>query len=83
MLAPLATCREPAGKLWQLLVLYAFEHKTQYLLVHAPYIHIVVYWHIRNIYPMILKSQICFNTATFCTAAVFVKYCYTTGSWLL
>ena len=84
MLAPLAACREPAGKLWQLFkVLYVFEHETQYVLIHAPYTRIVVYWHISNISPMILKRQICFNTATFCTAAVFVKYCYTTGSWLL
>ena len=29
MRAPLATCREPAGKLWQLCkVLYVFEHKA-------------------------------------------------------
>ena len=28
MRAPLAACREPAGKLWQLR-----EHKTQYLLI--------------------------------------------------
>ena len=34
MRAPLAACREPAGKLWQLCeVLYVFEHKTQYLLI--------------------------------------------------
>ena len=30
MRAPLAACREPAGKLWQLCnVLYVFEHKAQ------------------------------------------------------
>ena len=44
---------------------------------------IVVFWHISNISPMILKSQICIDTATICTAAIFVKYCYTTGNWLL
>ena len=32
---------------------------------------------------MILKSQICWNTPTVCIAAIFVKYCYTAGSWLL
>ena len=34
---------------------------------------------------MISESQICCNTATFCVAAIFVKYCYTTdgcyNSW--
>ena len=43
MRAPLAACRDPAGKLWQLCnVLYVFEHKTQSLLIHAPYTRIVV-----------------------------------------
>ena len=38
MRATLAACREPVGKLWQLWkVLYVFEHKTQYLLIHAPW----------------------------------------------
>ena len=38
MLAPLVACRDPAGKLWQLCkVFYVFEHKTQYLLIHAPF----------------------------------------------
>ena len=45
--APLAACREPAGKLWQLCkVSYVFEyiwHKTQYLLIHAPFTRIVVF----------------------------------------
>ena len=45
--APLAACCEPTGKLWQLWkVLYVFEHKTQYLLIHAPFTRIVVFWHI-------------------------------------
>ena len=83
MRAPLAACREPSGKLWQLSkVTYDFEHKTQYLLIHAPIIRIVVFWHIGNVPLMISQSQIC-NTATFCIAAIFVKYCYTTGSGLL
>ena len=29
------------------------EHKTQYLLIHAPYTRIVLFWHIGNIPPMI------------------------------
>ena len=61
MRAPLAACREPAGKLWQLCkVLYVFEDKTQYLLIHAPFTRIVVFWHISNVPPMISLSQICF-----------------------
>ena len=85
MPAPLAACREPAGKLWQLRkVLYVFEHKTQHLLIHAPFTRIVLFWHIGNVPPMISSSQICCNTATFCiAAAIFVKYFYTTGSGLL
>ena len=59
-----------------------FEHKTQYLLIRAPYTRIVIFWHIGNIPHMISQSQISCNTPTFCIA-VFVKYCYTTGSWLL
>ena len=30
-------------------VLYVFEHKTQYLFIHAPYTGIVVFWHTSNI----------------------------------
>ena len=60
-----------------------FEHKTQYLLIRAPYMRIVVFWHISNIPPMISQSQISCNTHTFYIAAIFVKYCYTTGNWLL
>ena len=63
MRAPLAACCEPAGKLWQLCkVLYVFEHKTQYLSIHAPYTHIVLFWHISNIYHHVLhrdSSNIC------------------------
>ena len=47
---PIAACREPAGKLWQLCkVLYVFEHKMQYPLIHASFACIVVFWHISNI----------------------------------
>ena len=80
----LAPCREPAGsydKTTQTAI--CFEHKTQYLLIRAPYTRIVVFWHISNIPPMISQSQISCNTHTFYIAAMFVKYCYTTGSWLL
>ena len=84
MRAPLAACRELAGKLWQLCnVLYVFEHKRQYILIHAPFTRIVVFWHIGNVPPVISYRQICCNTATFCIAVIFVKYCYTTGSGLL
>ena len=48
---PLEDCREPAWSYNRLLdVLYVFEHKTQYLLIHAPYTRIVIFWHI---YPWI------------------------------
>ena len=84
MRTPLAACRETAGKLWQLCkMLYVFEHKAQYILIHVPYARIVEFWHISNIPRMISESQICFNTATLCTISLFVKYYYTTGSWLL
>ena len=54
MQVPLVACHEPAGKLWQLCkVLYVFEHKMQYLLTHASFTHIVVFWHIGNVPPMI------------------------------
>ena len=83
MQVPLAASPEPAGKLWQLCkVLYVFEHKMQYLLIHAPFTHIVVFWHNSNV-PQWFRSQICCITAMFCIAAIFVKYCYTTGSGLL
>ena len=81
---PQAACREPAGsydKTSQAAI--CFEHKTKYILIRAPYTRIVVFWHISNIPPMISQSQISCNTPTFCIAAIFVKYCYTTGSWLL
>ena len=54
MRVPLAACREPAGTLWQLCkALYVFEQKTQYILIYAPFTHIVVFWHNGNVPPMI------------------------------
>ena len=54
MWAPLAASREPTGKLWQLCqVIYVFEHKTQYLLIHAPFTRIAVFWQIGNEPPII------------------------------
>ena len=81
---PQPPCREPAGSYDKTTrTAICFEHKTQYILIHAPYTRIVVFWHISNIPPMISQSQISCNTPTFYIAAIFVKYCYTTGSWLL
>ena len=81
---PHASCREPAGSFDKTTrTAICFEHKTQYLLIRAPYTRIVVCWHISNINPMISQCQISCNTPTFYIAAIFVKYCYTTGSWLL
>ena len=54
MRAALGACREPALDYNTLpKLLYVFEHKTFYILLHAPYTHIVVFWHISNIPPMI------------------------------
>ena len=54
MRATLAASREPAGKLWQLYkVLYVYEQKTQYLLIHAQFTRTVIFWHIGNVPPMI------------------------------
>ena len=79
-----AACREPAGSYDKTTrTAICFEHKTQHLLIRAPYTRIVVFWHISKIRPMIDQSQISCNTPTFCIATIFVKYCYTTGSWLL
>ena len=79
-----AACREPAGSYDKTTrTAICFEHKTQYLLIRAPYTCIVVFWYISNIPPMISQSQISCNTPTLYIAAIFVKYCYTTGSWLL
>ena len=79
-----AACREPAGSYDKTTrTAICFEHKRQYLLIHAPYTCIVVFWHISNIPPMISQSQISCNTPTLYIEAIFVRYCYTTGSWLL
>ena len=81
---PQAACREPAGSYDKTTrTAICFEHKTQYLLIRAPYTRIVVFWHISTISPMISQSQISCNTPTVYIAAIFVKYCYTTASWLL
>ena len=54
MRVTLAASREPAGKLWQLcMVLHVFEQKTQYLLIHAQFTRIVIFWHIGNVPSMI------------------------------
>ena len=79
-----AACREPAGSYDKTTrTAICFEHKTQYLLIRAPYTRIVVFWHISNIPPMISQSHNSCNIHTFYIAAIFVKYCYTTRSWLL
>ena len=52
MRVPLVACREPSGKLRQPhKVLYIFKQKTQYFLSDAPFTHIVVFWHIKNMPP--------------------------------
>ena len=79
-----AACREPAGSYDKTTrTAICFEHKTQYLLIRAPCTRIVVFWHISNIPHMISQSQINCNTPTLYIAAIFVRYCYTTGSRLL
>ena len=84
MRTTLAACRELAldYNTYQKL-LHVFEHKTKYVLIHGPKTRIAVFWHISNIPPMISESHIDCITATFCVAAIFVKYCYKIGSWLL
>ena len=74
MRAPSGACREPAGSYDKTTrAAICFEHKTQYLLICAPYTRIVVFWHISNISPMISQSQTSCNTPTFCIAAIFVN----------
>ena len=49
---PQVACREPAGSYdMTTRTAICFEHKTQYLLIRAPYTRIVVYWQISNIPP--------------------------------
>ena len=68
-----AACREPAGSYDKTTrTAICFEHKAQYLLIPAPYTHIVVFWHISNIPPMISQSQISCNTPTLYIAAIFI-----------
>ena len=79
-----AACSGPAGSYDKTSrTAICFEHKTQYLLTRAPWNRIVFFWHISNIPPMILQSRISCNTPKFYIVAIFVKYCYTTSSWLL
>ena len=52
MWAPLPACREPEGS-YDKSTRGVFEHKTQYLLLHAQYTRIAVFWHISNIPPKI------------------------------
>ena len=55
-----AACREPAGTYDKTTrTAICFEHKTQYILIRAPYTRIVVFWHISN---MISQSQIGFRS---------------------
>ena len=56
------------------------ERGSLYIVIHAPYTSIVVFWHISNIPPMISYSQIYYDTPMLYIATIFVKYCYTTGS---
>ena len=45
MRVPLVAYHEPAESYSRLLeLLYVFEHKTQYILFHAPYARVVVFW---------------------------------------
>ena len=54
---PQAACREPAGSYDKTTrTAICFEHKTQYLLIRAPYTRIVVFWYISNIPPTISHS---------------------------
>ena len=78
MQALLAACHKPAGDQNRLpKPLYVFKHKTWYILIHASYTHILVFWHIRNIPPRILYSQICHYTPMFYIAAILLY------NWLL
>ena len=49
---PQVACGEPVGSYDKTTrTAICFEHKTQYLLIRAPYTRIVVFWHISNIPP--------------------------------
>ena len=75
--APLAAVANQWGQNRQTSVLC--EQKAQNVLIHAPHTHIATFWHISDI-PQGFHSQICNNTQILYMAAIFVKYCYTTGS---
>ena len=54
MQATPVACRDTVGSYNRLShVLYVFEHKMQYPSIHAPYTHIVEFWHINNMFPWI------------------------------
>ena len=54
-----AACSEPAGSYDKTTrTAICFEHKTQYLLIRAPYTHIVVFWHISNIPPWFRRVKL-------------------------
>ena len=79
-----AACREPEGSYDKATrTAICFEHKTQYILIRAPDTRIVVFWDISNIPTMISQNQISSDTPMFYIATIFVKYCYTSGRWLL
>ena len=66
MWATLGGLREPAGSYDKTTrTAICFEHKTQYLLIRAPYTRIVVFWHISNIPLMVSQGQISCNTPRF------------------
>ena len=70
MRALLAACRLPAGD--QNRLQYVFEHKTQYIPVHAPHTHIVVFWNISSIPPMVSGVKFVMLPPMFYIAAIFV-----------
>ena len=54
-----AACREPAGSYDKTTrTPICFEHKTQYLLIRAPYTRIVVFWHISKIPPWLGRVKL-------------------------
>ena len=54
MRAPIAARREPVGAQNRLLnMLYVFEHKTKYILIHVAHTHTVAFWKISKIPPRI------------------------------
>ena len=56
---PQAACRKPAGSYDKTTrTAICFEHKTQYLLIRAPYTRIVVFWHISNIPPWFRRVKL-------------------------